>query len=431
MKLTAKKRATLGVALLTAAALALTACGTSGPGGGSTGNASAWALTGQQKTIQASFDTWNAANTGKKVDVQFFGNDAYKQKIRTAIGSGSSPTLIWTWGGGVLKSYVDANKLVPLDSSLTAKVFPAIAANGEVDGKLYAVPNNTVQPALIYFNKDVMAKAGLTGAPTTWDELLSDVKTLRAQGIAPFSLGGASKWPELMWLEYLTDRIGGPTPFKAIQDGEAGAWSNPSVIQALTMIQQLVDAGGFVDGFQSVATDSSADFALMYTGKAAMILQGAWGYAAIQTAAPDFISANTLGWGDFPTVTGGTGDASNVVGNASNYWSISADASKDQQTTAAGYLTGGNMTDTYIAGLLSSGGVPPITGLDAQIAKSANASFLTDVYQMSENAANFTLSWDQAIDPSAADALLTNLDLVFLKQSTPQQFADAMTAASK
>ena len=36
--------------------------------------------------------------------------------------------------------------------------------------------------------------------------------------------------------------------------------------------QQLIDANGFVKGFQTITADSNADQALLYTGKAAMML---------------------------------------------------------------------------------------------------------------------------------------------------------------
>ena len=179
--------------------------------------------------------------------------------------------------------------MVPLDASLTGKYFPSVAANGQVDGKTYAVPNNSVQPVVLYFNKDLLSQAGIANPPATWDELLADVATLKAAGIAPISMGGQSKWPQLMWLEYLTDRIGGPEVFQAIQDNKPNAWSDPAVIQANTMIQQLVNAGGFADGFSSIATDSNADLALLFTGKAAMILQGSWAYANFKTSAADFV----------------------------------------------------------------------------------------------------------------------------------------------
>jgi len=428
MKLTQKvPRLTGAVALVGAAALALAGCGSSGPSADGDA-ASAWALTGQQETIEASFDSWNQKNADEKVDVEFFENDAFKQKIRTAIGSGDAPTLIWSWGGGPLKVYVDANKLTPLDDAIASDVFPAIADNGRVDGVLYAVPNNTVQPVLFYFNTDVLESAGIDAQPETWDELLGDVATLREAGVNPISMGGASKWPQLMWLEYLTDRIGGPEVFEAISTNQPDAWSDPAITEALTKIQELVDAGGFADGWESLATDNSADAALVYSGKAAMILQGAWLYADFLNAVPDMLESDTITWGDFPTVEGGAGDPSAVVGNASNYWSISSDASKAQQDAAAAYLADGNMDEDYIDDLIAGGGVPPIIGLEDKLAQSDNADFLVDVYEMSRDASSFTLSWDQAIDPAAASEMLTNLDKIFLGQITPQQFVDAMNA---
>jgi len=142
---------------------------------------------------------------------------------------------------------------------------------------------NAVTPIMFYYNKDVLQKAGVK-VPTTWDEVLAAVPLLKKAGVAPFSLAGASMWPELMWEEYLVDRVAGPQAFNDVMAGKAGSWSNPGIIKANSMIRQLVDAGGFIDGFASVTADSNADVALLYTGKAAMMLQGAWVYG---TQSPD------------------------------------------------------------------------------------------------------------------------------------------------
>lgn len=93
-----------------AALLALTAaCGTSGPTAAAGGKATAWALTGgDEQVFRASF-----ASGG--VEGQFFGNDAYKQKIRSAVGADQAPTLVFSWGnGGMLKSWVAAGKIMDL-----------------------------------------------------------------------------------------------------------------------------------------------------------------------------------------------------------------------------------------------------------------------------------------------------------------------------
>jgi raffinose/stachyose/melibiose transport system substrate-binding protein len=232
-----------------------------------------------------------------------------------------------------------------------------------------------------------------------------------------------------MWLEYLTDRVGGPEVFNNIIAGKPTAWSDPAVIQALTMIQQLVDAGGFVKGFSSIAADSNADQALLFTGKAAMLLQGGWIYSTLKTNAAAFVSSGKLGYTTFPTVTGGKGDPANVVGNPANFWSISSKATDAQKKTAQSYLADGMFTDSYIDTLIKAGTVPVVQGIESKLeAAGSDKDFLVSEYNMVKNAPGFQLSWDQALSPGTADTMLSNLDQIFLKKISPQQFADTMNA---
>jgi len=417
--------------------LASAACGgSSGPSStaGGAGAASAWALTGgDEPTFRASFEEWNKANPNEKINATFFANDAYKQKVRTAIGAGQAPTLIFGWGGGILDAYVEAGQVADLtaeakaDPALNSRYLPAVAETGVIDGKLYAVPNNTMQPVVLFYNKDVLAKAGVQ-PPKTWDELMAAVPKLKAAGVAPLSIGGQSKWPDLMWEEYLVDRIGGPEVFDAIAANKPNAWSHPAVLEANRKIQQLVDAGGFVKGFSSIAADSGADLALLYTGKAGMLLQGTWNFPALKVANPSFIKNDKLGYQAFPAVTGGKGDPANVEGNPANFWSISSKASASQKKAALDYLKKGVMNDAYVDALLKGGGVPPVAGLEPKLAKTEDPDFLGFVYSLAKKAPHYQLSWDQALSPAQADALLTNLDKLFLKQITPEQFSTNMNA---
>jgi raffinose/stachyose/melibiose transport system substrate-binding protein len=403
----------------------VSACGSSGPS--KPNGASAWALTGgDEQTFRTSFSS-------SGVDGQFFGNDAYKQKIRTAIGSDQAPTLIFSWSGGLLQSWVNSGKIMDLtaeaqrDPALTNRYLPSVARTGVLDGKTFAIPNNGMQPVLLYFNKDLFAQIGAQ-PPKTWDELMALVPKFNAAGIAPFSLGGQSKWPQLMWEEYLLDRIGGPDVFNAIASNKPDAWSDPAVLQTNRMIQQLVDAGGFVKGFNSIDTDSNADTALLYTGKAAMYLMGSWAFPTIKEADPEFVSGGHLGYTTFPAVPGGKGAAEDIVGNPANYWSISAQANDQQKQAALNYLKTGVMNDAYVDSLLSGGSVPPVAGLEPKLAKTSDPGYLSYVYKLAKDAPNFQLSWDQALSPAQADELLNNLDKLFLKQVTPEQFSAAMNA---
>ncbi|WP_030148931.1 ABC transporter substrate-binding protein [Mycetocola saprophilus] len=427
------KRRTLTSVVAGAAILALTLTGCGSAGNAvPEGSATMWTISGAtEPIIKESVSRWNAAHEDESIKIDSFADDAFKTKVRTAIGAGEGPTFIYGWGGGVLRDYVEAGEVEDLTDFLkenpevSERYLQSVLATGQVDGKTYGLPNGANTPVMIYFNKKVFDDAGVT-PPKTWDDLLKLVKVFNDKGIAPFSLGGQSKWPNLMWLQYLTDRIGGPEVFQAVIDGKPGAWSNPAIIKALSMIQELVDAGGFVNGFSSIAADSGADRALLHTGKAAMLMQGAWAYPTFKTDAPQFVKDDNLGFAPFPTVAGGTGDPKNIVGNPSNFWSISSKATPEQKKAALAYLKDGMFDAEYTKQLIDTGSVPVVTGVEDQLKKSEDADFLTFTYNLASNAPHFQLSWDQALPSVQGDAMLTHLDQIFLKKITPEEFATNM-----
>lgn len=425
------RRRAFAAAGVAAAMAIVTACGSSGPGE-SGGGANAWGLTGaDEDTLTASFESWSSENPDNAIQVEFFENDAYKEKIGSSIGSGQAPTLIFGWGGGGLRTYVRGNRVMDLSNAvkqnpeLADRYLDSVLQNGQVDGKTYALPLNGMQPVVLFFNKELFQQANVQ-PPKTWEDLMSLVQTFKQRQITPIALAGASKWPGLMWLEYLVDRIGGPEVFRKIADNEADAWSDPAVQQATKMIQQLVDAGAFGDKFNSVSYDNAADSALLHTGKAAMYLMGSWGWPTIKDNNPKFIADGKLGYTTFPTVSGGQGDPTNIVGNPANYWSISADAPKPAQDAALAYLKDGLMTDKYVDDLLATGAVPPLKGIEDKLAGTEDPEYTQYVYDLAGAAPNFELSWDQALTPKQADAMLNNLQRVFLKQITPEQFSANM-----
>lgn len=69
-----------------------------------------------------------------------------------------------------------------------------------------------------------------------------------------------------------------------------------------------------------------------------------------------------------------------------------------------------------------------VQGIESKLEASPDKEFLTHVYGMAKNAPDFTLSWDQALSPGQGDAMLTNLDQIFLKKITPEQFVSTMNA---
>lgn len=401
-----------------------------GSGGSSAGTVEVWDIrTGnEQKVVQAAAAAYNSAQSAVKVHLDFFENDPYKQKLQVAMGAKNPPDIFFGWGGGILKSYVNAGDVYDLTPDLSAdpawqnKFFPSVMSNAAFNGKFYGIPCAGMQTELFFYNKDIFSKYKLS-PPTTWSELLNVINVLKQNNLIPIALAGASQWPYLMYAEFLVDRIGGADVFKAVFNGQPNAWSDPTFIKANTMIQDLVKMGAFGTSYTSTNADSNQDAALVYTGKAGMMLQGNWNYPVFQTNAPDFLNAGKLGWFPFPAVEGGKGDPKDVYGNPCNFYSV---ASSKSTKNAVDYLKNGVMTDAMIKGFINVGDVPPVQGLDSQLASSPNGEWLTYIYNMAKNAPNFQLSWDQVLSPTQAQASLTNLSQVFLNQISPETFSTNM-----
>lgn len=430
------RRSFLSLAVLApVAAYTLTACGSSGPGDTSGGGASIWALSGQpdEGIRQATVDAFNEANPDSQLKPTFFQNDAFKTKIKTAIGAGQAPTIIYGWGGGTLRTYAEAGQVEDLTSwfdenpEVKDRLLDSTFGAATVDGKIYAIPTQTVTPIIFYYNKELFDQAGAE-PPATWDDLMALTKTFNDMGVAPLSLGGQSRWTSMMWLEYLYDRVGGPEVFTAIYNGEPDAWSHPAALKATAMIQDLVSADGFIKGFTSIAADSNADQALLYTNKAAMMLHGGWTYGGMKNDGAGFVEDGKLGWVNFPTVEGGAGDPANTVGNPAGYQSISAKASDSEKEAAKKFFKDGLLTDVEIDAYIKTGSVPVVKGIEGKLEQSEDREFLSFQYEMTKNAPNFQQSWDQALSPTAAEALLSNIDQLFLLSITPEQFASNMNA---
>jgi len=158
-----------------------------------------------------------------------------------------------------------------------------------------------------------------------------------------------------------------------------------------------------------------------------MELMGNWEYGAVLQNSPDTIKNNELGWTTFPSVPGGKGNAKDIAGNTSNFYSVAAKSKN--KAAAVDFLKKQVMSPIYIKGLIGLGNIPPVKGIASQLAKGANAAFTTWCYKLVGQAPHYQHSWDQVLSPSQADALLTNLDRLLLKQITPKQFSANMDKA--
>jgi raffinose/stachyose/melibiose transport system substrate-binding protein len=437
----ATRRRWLAVTAPAAAALVLAACG-SAAGNGKTSSSSntskgssavtMWLVTTgpspANTAIQSLATSFDRSHKGDHITVDFVENQAYKQKIQLAMGAGNPPTIFWSWGGGTLQQYIKAGDVQSLGAkpSWASSFLPSSLGAVTYNGQLYGVPVEGTQPVYFFYNKPIFTKYHLT-FPTTWSGLLSTVATLKSHGVAPISLANGDQWPGLMYLEYLTDRIGGPTVAQSLQANKTGGWSNPAVTKALTDIQHLVKAGAFQSGYDSLHYSGGGSDALVYSGKAAMQLMGDWDISSILGSDKSFVNGGDLGMAPFPTVPG-TGNPADLAGNTASYVAISSHASAAQKKVAEAFLADALTSTNYAKAEVTAGEVPVTTGAAPLFSGQPLASYDTTIYNSVQKAPSFQYSWDQAMTPQVANVMLTNLAQVFELSETPAKFESLLNS---
>ena len=381
-------------------------------------------------------DRFNAANPKTQIKATLFQNDAYKTKIKTALGAGQAPTIIWGWGGGGLKSYVDASQVDDLTSWFDENPASRTSSSRRPSAPPRSTARSTRCPprrsrrSSCTTTRRCFEKAGVQ-PPQSWDDILDLVPKFNAKGIAPFSLGGQSRWTNMMWLEFLFDRIGGPEVFQAVFDGEKDAWSNPASIQALTEMQKLVKANGFIKGFSSITADSNADQALLYTGKAAMMLHGAWTYGSDEERRRRLRHRRPPRLDELPAGRRRQGrpERHRRQPGAVPLDLVQGQPDAEKETAKKFFTTGVLADDRGQRRGSSTGNVPIVKGADSQHRPGDDAEWLKFIYDTSSQAPRSSRSrGTRRCSPTAAEVLLDNIAKLFQLSITPEQFATNMNA---
>lgn len=430
-----RQNSPLRVLATAAGALTLTlatSCGGSGAGGSDT--IEVWTLEDEvlNPLLQETIDEFNA-DSDVQIEMVTILNDPYKERLQVAMGSPEHPDIFFSWGGGHLGQYVEAGQVYDMTEDLDADpefrdaFLPSVMDVVDFDGSTYGVPMVGVQPVSFFYNAEVFDAAGAE-PPETYEDLLDLIDLFQDEGVTPVILPGAAPWTMLMWVSYLVDRVGGAEVYEAISSGEEGAWEDPAVVEAMATVQDLVDRGAFGTNFAAVDWDGGQATALLGEGEGAMILMGPWMMQDAQTNATELFESGNLGWFAFPEMEDGAGDPGAVVGPLTNYFSVHAES--EHPDVAMEWLTEHMASDAYIEGLIDSGAVPTVTGIEDDLADTEQGEFNTWLYDLTSNAPTFTPAWDQDLDAAVAEEMLTNFTLVFEGEMSPEEFAESMEAAS-
>jgi raffinose/stachyose/melibiose transport system substrate-binding protein len=373
---------------------------------------------------QALADEYMAAHPNVKINLTVLENEAFKTKLTTLLQQGDVPDLFQTWGGGGLRQQADAGLVKDITADIApwaSEINPGALGMYEVDGKNYGVPFDLGLVGF-WYNTKSFEEAGITSPPTTWDEFLTTVKTLKDKGITPIALAGKDTWTGAFYWAYLAVRECGQEGMnKAVTTGD---WSDPCFVKAGEDFKQLIDLKPFQEGFLAAPWDGAgSSAAAMATYDGAMQLMGQWLPGTVEANSGDARAMGEgLGWFAFPAVAGGAGDPNDGLGGGNGFA-----VGKDAPPETVDFLHSLVSLDAANRwGALNSGILPTTVGSEA----STTDPMLSQVLEGRAKAKFVQLYLDQATSPELGGAINEAVATLYGGDGTPQSVVDAINQAA-
>lgn len=355
---------------------------------------------------------------GVKVDLEVLSNEQYKDKLRVLSTSKELPDVGMTWAAGFLEPYVGGNMFAPLDDvigdQLSDSFVPGTAEAYALDGKTYGLPLE-LNIVTLYYNKAMFDEQGLE-APKTFEELENVIKVFKEDGIDPIALGNKDAWTGSLWYMYLADRLGGAEVLNKAID-RSGSFEDPALVEAAQKVQDLVDMGAFVNGFNGLADEEAKS--MFMSEQVPMYLIATWdlpNYTTNETVPQEF--RDSVEYLKFPTV-GGNGDMNSFVGGPGVGLFVAEDSKvKEEAKDFAAYFV-----KQWGEKAVTQAGVIPATKVDADSLDLPE--MYIDILNELNEASNITLFADVQMSPDVAQVHLDSIQALFGKEMTPEEFAKA------
>lgn len=279
------RRGFLALSSAAATGLAVSACTGASVGGGATAAPSDKlrlftyeddATIGTLKAQIQKFDQQNGTTT--TVDsLPGSGAAQYPDKLRTELLGGSGPDIWRIWGGQIGAPFAKAKRAADLapyyqkygwDSSINTAAVQGMTFDGVKAGVPF-----TARGVGAWYNKALLAKAGVDAPPTTYAELEKMNERLVAAGITPCGLGGKYGWHIMRLFEYLLEHTAGPELHDRLLLGQE-SWDRTEVVEAFTLFKKWQDEKWLPEGALGL---DPADVGNWYVqGKVAYDLEGQW-----------------------------------------------------------------------------------------------------------------------------------------------------------
>jgi len=159
-----------------------------------------------EDNVRAMTKAFEAKNPDIKVNLKFVPYEGLHDKTVLAQGSGGGYDMVLfdvIWPA----EYATNNVLVDVTDRITPAmkqgVLPGAWTTVQYKGKRYGMPW-IFDTKYLFYNKDILAKAGIKAPPTTWAELSDQAATIKAKGLVQYPIVWSWAQAEAAICDYAT-----------------------------------------------------------------------------------------------------------------------------------------------------------------------------------------------------------------------------------
>lgn len=269
-------------------------------GGGKLVVGSWWTAGGEAEGLEALFDLYRGSYPDVVVVNATVAGGAgfvFKAVLKPRLIAGDPPDTFQLHAGLEVEGYSPEVYLRPLDDLFSIfgwdKVLPpALLDLMRYLGNYWGVPVNIHRSNVLWYNKDIFAKHGLT-PPANWEEFFQICEFLKGKGIVPITLANAGGWEAPHLFETILASTMTPEEYRGLWTG-ATPWTHPGVTRALEVLRKLMD---YVNADYSAHTwDTVLEY--IAAGRGAMNVMGDWAMGWFMAKGVD------VGWAPVPGTKG-------------------------------------------------------------------------------------------------------------------------------
>lgn len=385
-----------------------------------------WNSEPRRSALEDVVEGFETSNPGIKVKVSNIEPDAYKTKIRVALGSDAPPDIFFVWSGEkMLRNFVRGGNCLDLtryldenEGAWRSRIIASSLGPYVYEGKTYGVPY-LMQCTFFFYNKDIFAAHELE-IPTTWDGLTQVCQKLKDANVTPIALGNLEMWPAHHLPCVLFQRLMGHEAVMAQYDPLGpGEYSDPGWLTGLRMFDEFQKSGFFNPSPNGL---SRADARALFFGeKAAMFYTGTWDFAQL-TSRGEAPSTFWDKWDffNFPSVEGGKGEPDGLAGSPDGYVVSSKTSNPAAAVAFLKFLTSTKVANEFV------GKCRELVQVNGAVDEN-NASWYLRKYAETVQAAPVISPWtDTMMEGSVAKELMNGVQAMLAGQSSAAQVLEAV-----